>query len=242
MIMDFDAKAVDFCRYRLFWVLQNSRKKVFKTQKKNKLIDTTAVGPGDYLNMLDEAEKSVRTKDKAFMQAAALAGISADVKAMKEETDEADKIIYEELQKMAIEYINKARTGLSKVKGMARKPGESEYDDLSDEYFNIISINVKAGKSVCMGSKDFSGSEISGAHGESTGKGMVGGHLYSIHDTQIVDGKKMVLMRNPWASYTVKYIEKNNTLEAKAEEHEAGGMFWIEMNHLMNYIGDIDIS
>ena len=36
---------------------------------------------------------------------------------------------------MALEYINKARTGLSKVKGMARKPGESEYDDLSDEYF-----------------------------------------------------------------------------------------------------------
>ena len=172
---NYSVRVDQFCRVRLFEVLQSTKTSVFLS-KKNKRVDTTIAGPGDYMRMLETAEESVKNMDGAFKKAAEDAGIGNVVRDMEDQISGATRIIYEELQKTARAYIKRAKDGLGKVKGMPKK---------------------------------------------------------------IVEGKKMLLLRNPWATYGVEYEEKNNMLESKSSEEATGGMFWIEMKHLINYMGSI---
>lgn len=235
---NYSVRVDQFCRVRLFEVLQSTKTSVFLS-KKNKRVDTTIAGPGDYMRMLETAEESVKNMDGAFKKAAEDAGIGNVVRDMEDQISGATRIIYEELQKTALAYIKRAKDGLGKVKGMPKKIVEGEDDFRTEKYYNLISDKLASGTSVCIGTKNFTSSGFSGFRGESTGKGVVGTHAYSVHGAKIVEGKKMLLLRNPWATYGVEYEEKNNMLESKSSEEATGGMFWIEMKHLINYMGSI---
>ena len=126
------------------------------------------------------------------------------------------------------------------VDGIHREYIIGEDDEMTIHYFNKLTEMVKGHQCVCIGTNEVQGSE-EGVAGEGMEKGMVGGHAYTVMDTTVTkSGARMVLLRNPWAAYSVEYEKKGKgVLETLAVKKENGGLFWIEMNHLMKYLGDI---
>ena len=126
------------------------------------------------------------------------------------------------------------------VDGIHRAYEIGEEDAVTVQYFNKLTEMIKNRQCVCIGTNEVKGNE-EGVAGEGMDKGMVGGHAYTVLDTTVTkSGARMVLLRNPWAAYAVKYKKnKKGILETLSVKTENGGMFWIEMNHLMKYLGDI---
>lgn len=91
----------------------------------------------------------------------------------------------------------------------------------------------------------FKGSNKKGLNGETIGEGMVGTHVYSVIGLKEMDGKKFVLLRNPWASGENGYIKVTKPGEKpvfKNYMHKSGrskGSFFIEWNDLLSKIDTI---
>ncbi len=77
---------------------------------------------------------------------------------------------------------------------------------------------------------------------EAMGKGIVGGHYYTVLnceiDTTVIPDLKLrwVQVRNPWGRYGVEY--ENRKLE-RSKVEEGNGVFWLELNDVTKYFKSV---
>lgn len=256
IVQEFNRCSTNFVTSALFKALEQNHKKTFKVKKqengktKNKkgkeipifeeVVDTEHATYSDYEKMLDAAEKTIKNRGSSFKEALKLAEFKNVIELFGQGTSANSSLAYDALVEMSLEYIKRARAGLQRVGGIPPKSIEGDYSQRSLQYYEMLdNLLHTQNRNVVIGTRNFEGPK-QGSAGESAGGGMVGTHAYSVHDCKSFnDGKKMVLIRNPWSTYSPQYKYEKGMLESDAVEEGGNGMFWIELNHLMNYLGSI---
>lgn len=194
----------------------------------------------DYEKMIDAAYEYANPESKKFKKLLKKWLPEEEVAKWNEQVKAPISILYEGIADSLKLFLSTAKKGMKKVTGMPYTAVEGTYTRRSLDYFDVIQKHVEKKRNITIGTREFTGKNETGFAGEAKTSGMAGSHCYTVLDAKVLDNqKRLVLLRNPWGEYSAKYSENNNLLESLAENHEGEGMFWIELNHLMNYISHI---
>lgn len=90
--------------------------------------------------------------------------------------------------------------------GIIERNEHGVYSNSMIDLYNEIQEALKAGKTVCCGTKDFDGRQ-SGRNGETEANGMVGNHAYTILGCEERHGHKFIRLRNPWNTGVLEYVK-----------------------------------
>lgn len=124
-------------------------------------------------------------------------------------------------------------------------PMSGRYGLRARREYDAIKKALQEKTPVAVETYKFKDSNKKGLNGETIGEGMAGTHAYSVIGLKDMDGKKFVLLRNPWASGENGYIKITKPGEKpvfKNYMHESGrakGSFFIELNDLLSKIDTI---
>ena len=104
--------------------------------------------------------------------------------------------------------------------------------------------NAKAeGKVIAATSRGIN-SENKGLNGEGMGQGIVGNHGYSVLGVDMIDGREMIKVRNPWGFGSMHYEAQEGTdlLITRWEDESKMGSFYITPERFVAYFKDYNIS
>lgn len=124
--------------------------------------------------------------------------------------------------------------------GKYTKYAEREYKEIEDALKNGYHIN--------LGTMEFAGGKGGGLNGESESGGMVEGHAYTVMGTREMDGKKFIMLRNPWANGTLRYIRtvgpdgKEVIRREKDMDDVTDGIFYVELNEFIVKVSNLKIN
>ncbi len=198
-------------------------------EKETHLLKSTTIS--GYQDYLEAALKSVRKRDAVFKKLIADQGIAATV---MNNVQTAESICAEFLT----DIINKMKNNIKYIDGVKREATVGMEDSNAIGYFEQLERKLQEGQKVCIGLAETESDEGYGVAGETKTEGMVGTHAYTVMDTAISkSGARMVKLRNPWGHYVPSYAVSSGEFKASGNNSlDTGGIFWVEINHLMKYM------
>gem|GEM_PF-5716011 len=130
--------------------------------------------------------------------------------------------------------------GIPKVPGVMQEHLEGSYQETAINWYDLIKKEIDKGTTIILGTTSFVGGdqyEMRGPNGEVLSGGIYGTHGYSVLnvETEPDTGLRFVTVRNPWASGGLHYEkdERGTIRSVKDKESETGGIFRVELNHLL---------
>lgn len=133
--------------------------------------------------------------------------------------------------------------------------GTPKYTSRAENQYEAIQAALAAGKIVSVGTQRFIPEEVQGhgLNGESQEAGLVQGHAYSVVGCEVIDGRKYITLRNPWARFERNYVkvtEKDGRVHYDVTENTQGlfaqsdnsGTFHMELNDFMGSVNHIYIN
>ena len=119
------------------------------------------------------------------------------------------------------------------------KRGSGKYTKEQLALFDRIKKDIDDGDFVTVSSKKVVAKSPTGvghSGGESMGKGLVGGHAYTVIDYKPKDAKpgdvRFVKLRNPWGQYGRRYVKDSKGNWKAVEVKKGTGEFWLELSDL----------
>ncbi|MCR5278901.1 MAG: hypothetical protein K6E19_05605 [Lachnospiraceae bacterium] len=207
---------------------------------------------GSREDLKDALEKRINTGRRNLLELAGELGYNSETKSAGEYTfmekvlhsnmynSIKDRIDTDELVKLCMKdmliNMEKAYANLGKIHVKEKQLLSGEYSQYTSELFETIKAGLQSGKLLNCGSRKIDSKER-GTSGEGLRDGISGGHAYSILDTMEKGGRKYVKLRNPWGSYSMKYVETEKDgkkqIVAKKYKNAKDGVFWVDMNHFV---------
>lgn len=100
------------------------------------------------------------------------------------------------------------------------------------------------GKAITASVRNIHSENKIGLNGEGMGQGIVGQHAYSVLGVDVIDGKEMIKIRNPWGFGSMHYEAQEGTdlLVTRWKDESKMGPFYMTPERFVAYFGYYDIS
>ena len=119
---------------------------------------------------------------------------------------------------------------LERLLGISKEPVETENEDA---LFEEIRTGKERGYVYHAGSKGTAGKE----------DGLNGGHAYTVMGAKEIDGKKCILLRNPYSTFSLQYQENGEKTRTgdliNVSSDETYGQFYIEVSDFVRKFGQV---